>query len=91
MATFLAKFLSINTENPPGLNYEHCVHFLGEKMASLGCDVEYVEVPEEGLTALPEESKGYPRFLVVGTFPGTRSRPLLQDRKSTRLNSSHGS
>lgn len=77
MATFLAKFLSINTENPPGLNYEHCVHFLGEKMASLGCDVEYVEVPEEGLTALPEESKGYPRFLVVGTFPGTRSRPLL--------------
>ena len=77
MAAFLGDFLKIDTENPPGRNYEKCVRFLGEKMNSLGCEVEYVEVPEEGLAALPPESRGRPRYLVLGTFRGKEPRPVL--------------
>lgn len=77
MGAFLGELLAIDTENPPGRNYERCVRFLGAKMASLGCEVEYVEVPEEGLAALADESKGWPRHIVVGTFAGTEKRPVL--------------
>ncbi len=77
MEAFLSDFLKIDTENPPGRNYERCVRFLGEKMASLGCAVEYIEVPEEALASLPEESKGFPRHIVVGTYKGTRERPAI--------------
>jgi succinyl-diaminopimelate desuccinylase len=77
MEAFLCDFLRIDTENPPGRNYERCVRFLGEKMASLGCDVEYIEVPEEALASLPEESKGWPRHIVIGTYRGTRERPAI--------------
>lgn len=77
MEAFLSEFLKIDTENPPGRNYEKCVHFLGEKMKSLGCGIEYIEVPEEGLKTLAEESKGWPRYIVVGTFKGTRERPVI--------------
>lgn len=77
MEAFLSDFLKIDTENPPGRNYEKCVRFLGEKMQSLGCEVEYIEVPEEALDSLPEESKGFPRYIVVGTYKGTRERPAI--------------
>ena len=77
MEAFLSDFLKIDTENPPGRNYERCVRFLGEKMQSLGCEVEYIEVPEEALDSLPEESKGFPRYIVVGTYKGTRERPAI--------------
>lgn len=77
MEAFLSDLLKIDTENPPGRNYEQCVRFLGEKMRSLGCEVEYVEAPEEALASLPEESKGFPRYIVVGTYKGTRERPAI--------------
>lgn len=77
MTAFLSDFLKINTENPPGRNYERCVRFLGEKMQSLGCGVEYIEVPGEALGSLDEESKGFPRYIVIGTFRGTGGRPVI--------------
>jgi succinyl-diaminopimelate desuccinylase len=74
---FLSDFIKIETENPPGNNYLECVKFLGKKMEELGCEVEYVEVPEEGLEKLAPESRGYPRYLVIGKYKGESERPLI--------------
>lgn len=36
MAELTAKLVSIDTENPPGRNYERCLSFLAERLETLG-------------------------------------------------------
>ncbi|MDI9502276.1 MAG: M20 family metallopeptidase [Bacillota bacterium] len=75
MSDFLSAFLRIESENPPGNRYRECCEFLGEKMESLGCAVDIHEIPEAELADLAEESRGYPRYVVIGRT-GTRG-PVL--------------
>lgn len=77
MASFLRDFIKIETENPPGNNYEKCVKFLGNKMESLGCDVSYVQVPDDIQNEILPNSKNYPRPSVIGKFRGENERPAI--------------
>ena len=38
MAELTASLVAIDTENPPGRNYERCLRFLGEKLEELGLE-----------------------------------------------------
>ncbi len=40
MAELTAELVSIDTENPPGRNYERCLRFLGERLEPLGFDAD---------------------------------------------------
>lgn len=77
MASFLRDFIRIETENPPGNNYEKCVKFLGNKMESLGCEVSYIQVPEDIQNKVLPDSKDYPRFSVIGKLRGENERPAI--------------
>ncbi len=45
MAELTAELIAIDTENPPGRNYERCFRFLGEKLEGLGfnADIERID------------------------------------------------
>ena len=77
MAVFLRDFIRIETENPPGNNYEECTQFLGDRMKSLGCDVTYVKVPAELQSHILPDSLQYPRISVIGKMKGENERPLI--------------
>lgn len=77
MEKFLSDFIQIETENPPGNNYEECTRFLGDRMAALGCEVDYVRVPYEKQAELMPDSEKFPRVSVLGTLKGESSRPLV--------------
>ncbi len=77
MASFLSDFIKIETENPPGNNYEKCVKFLGNKMESLGCDVSYIQVPDDIQNKVLPDSKDYPRISVLGKLRGENERPAI--------------
>ena len=47
MAELTASLVAVDTENPPGRNYERCLRFLGEKLEALGFDAE-IERIENG-------------------------------------------
>ncbi len=77
MERFLQDFIRIETENPPGNNYDECTRFLGEAMARLGCEVDYVRVPWETQQQLLPDSEDYPRISVLGRLVGEAARPLV--------------
>lgn len=77
MEIFLRDFIRIETENPPGNNYEECTRFLGEAMAELGCEVDYVRVPYEKQQELMPDSEDYPRISVLGRLRGEQDHPLV--------------
>lgn len=77
MEKFLRDFIRIETENPPGNNYEECAHFLGEAMAALGCEVDYVKVPYAEQEKLLPDSLDYPRISVLGTLNGEDRHPAV--------------
>ena len=45
MAELTAALIAIDTENPPGRNYERCLRFLGERLEALGfkADIERIK------------------------------------------------
>ncbi len=56
MAALTAKLVAIDTENPPGRGYEHCLRVLGDELEALGLDARIEPVP--GGDADPE----HPRY-----------------------------
>ncbi len=77
MKEFLREFIRIETENPPGNNYERCARFLGEKMQLLGCEVQYIKVPDEFQKKVLPDSSDSPRVSVIGKLKGRNERPLI--------------
>jgi succinyl-diaminopimelate desuccinylase len=74
---FAKEIVSIPTENPPGTNYKECAKAIGKMMEKIGCEVEYVYVPEEKLKELAPHGEGYPRVSVIGRYKGTMERPNI--------------
>lgn len=74
---FAVEIFSIPTQNPPGNNYDQCTKAIGDKMQSLGMEVEYISVPENRLKEVDPNGIGLPRINVVGTLNGTSARPNI--------------
>ncbi len=58
--------IRIPTVNPPGDAYEACAHFLGERLARCGFEVEYIRAD-----GAPGDSDAYPRTNVVARYQGS--------------------
>lgn len=62
---FAAALIRVPTVNPPGAAYRECASLIGERLDSLGFEVEYIEASNR-----PEHTPETPRVNVVGTLPG---------------------
>lgn len=74
---FGQDIIKISTENPPGYNYPECAKAIGDMMEKIGCEVEYVNVPEELLPSLTPKGENLPRVNVIGKHKGSKERPNL--------------
>jgi succinyl-diaminopimelate desuccinylase len=62
---FTVDLVRFPTVNPPGEAYADCARFIGDRLASHGCDVEYFTAD-----GAAEHSPAYPRVNVVGAQRG---------------------
>lgn len=74
---FAQALVRIPTENPPGNNYSECAKLIGDMMEKIGCEVEYVNVPEELLPELAPMGQNLPRINVIGKYKGLKERPNI--------------
>ena len=72
LGTLTADLVRIPTINPPGDAYEACAHFLGDRLAARGFDVEYLRA--EGALG---DSDRYPRTNVVARIEGDGPGPCV--------------
>ena len=79
MVSFLRKLIQIDTQTPPGLNYDKICEVLAEKMRALGCEVEIHNAPEKYLKLQGAGIMGLkgPRSNVVGRYRGKKGKPVL--------------
>ena len=69
---FASELIQIPTVNPPGEAYRECAHAVGNRLASWGMDVEYVEP-----AGRPEHTEEHPRVNVIGRRAGAQPRPCV--------------
>lgn len=62
MAELTAALVAIDTENPPGRGYEHCLRFLHERLSALGLESRVEEIPGGG--ADPEHPRWWLRAAI---------------------------
>lgn len=74
---FAQEIVRIPTENPPGRYYPECAETIGDMMKKIGCEVEYINIPEELLPELAPKGKNLPRVNVIGRYKGTHDRPNI--------------
>ncbi|WZL71655.1 ArgE/DapE family deacylase [Clostridiaceae bacterium 35-E11] len=77
LVEFAREIIRIPTENPPGENYPQCAKAIGEMMKKIGCEVEYISVPEAVLPELAPHGQNLPRVSVIGRYNGKAQRPLI--------------
>ncbi len=79
MLAFLKKLIQIDTQVPPGRNYDRICAVLGEKLASLGCEVRVYDAPEKYLKLQGADVMGLqgPRSNVVARYKGKKGSPVL--------------
>lgn len=77
LVAFAKEIIRIPTENPPGENYSQCAEAIGKMMKKIGCEVEYVVVPEALLPKLAPHGQNLPRVSVIGRYYGKSQRPLI--------------
>jgi succinyl-diaminopimelate desuccinylase len=63
---FLSEFVSIPTENPPGLMYSEGATFLQQALTERGYDVEEVTVPQDVVARYYPDRAEHPRVNVLG-------------------------
>ena len=56
MAELTAALVAIDTENPPGRNYERCLRFLGERVEALGFDADIERIDND------DADRDHPRY-----------------------------
>jgi succinyl-diaminopimelate desuccinylase len=66
LVAFLRDFVAIDTENPPGRNYEEGASFLDAAMDDRGYDVERVHVPEDVVAEHYPDRTDHERVNVLG-------------------------
>ena len=69
---FTSELIRVPTVNPPGDAYEDCAHLIGDKLATIGFEVDYFAA--EGR---PEHTRSHPRVNVVGLRRGRVPRPAV--------------
>jgi succinyl-diaminopimelate desuccinylase len=79
MVDFLRKLVGIDTQVPPGQNYDVICEVIADKLAGCGCDVAIHEAPERYLRLSGAEYLGLkgPRSNVVARYGGDRGKPTL--------------
>jgi len=76
---YLQTLVRIDTQVPPGNNYDRIARVMAEKFAELGCEVR---IHQAGEAYLKRSGAGFlglegPRSNVVARYPGTAGRPVL--------------
>ena len=79
MVQFLQKLVRIDTQVPPGKNYDTICEVLAEKLRSLGCEVQIHNATEKYLKLQGAEIMGLkgPRSNVVARYRGKKGKPVL--------------
>ncbi|MCW3991842.1 MAG: M20/M25/M40 family metallo-hydrolase [Candidatus Bathyarchaeota archaeon] len=79
MTRFLQKLVRIDTQVPPGLNYDVICDVLADKLSGLGCEVSIHNASERYLRLSGAELMGLegPRSNVVARYKGGTGRPVL--------------
>jgi acetylornithine deacetylase/succinyl-diaminopimelate desuccinylase-like protein len=79
MVQFLRKLVRIDTQVPPGRNYDTICEVLAEKLCGLGCEVQVHNATEKYLKLQGAEIMGLkgPRSNVVARYRGKRGKPVL--------------
>jgi len=79
MVRFLQRLVRVDTQVPPGLNYDRLCDILAERLRGCGCEVNVHEAPERYLKLSGGELMGLegPRSNVVARYRGKRGRPTL--------------
>jgi acetylornithine deacetylase/succinyl-diaminopimelate desuccinylase-like protein len=79
MVQFLRKLVCIDTQVPPGRNYDTICEVLAEKLRSLGCEVRVHNATEKYLNLQGAEIMGLkgPRSNVVARYRGKEGKPIL--------------
>jgi succinyl-diaminopimelate desuccinylase len=79
MIKFLRKLVKIDTQTPPGLNYDVICDVLANKLSGLDCEVSVHEAPEKYLKLSGAKIMGLegPRSNVVARFRGKNRKPTL--------------
>jgi acetylornithine deacetylase/succinyl-diaminopimelate desuccinylase-like protein len=79
MVQFLRKLVRIDTQVPPGRNYDTICEALAEKLRSLGCEVQVHNATEKYLKMQGAEIMGLkgPRSNVVARYRGKKGTPVL--------------
>src|SRR5689334_16973259 len=74
---FLQGLIRIPTVNPPGRDYPACAHYIGERLRSLGYEVEYIDLTPEEVAELAPYGEGLPRTNVIGRLHGPQTSPVM--------------
>ena len=79
MIQFLRTLVRIDTQVPPGRNYDTICEVLAGKLRSLGCEVQVYNATEKYLKLQGAEIMGLkgPRGNVVGRCRGKKGKPVL--------------
>ncbi len=79
MIRLLRKLVRIDTQVPPGLNYDLICDVLADKFSELGCEVKIHNATEKYLKLSGAELMGLegPRSNVVARYRGKTGRPIL--------------
>ena len=79
MVQFLRKLVRIDTQVPPGRNYDTICEVLAEKLRNLGCEVQVHNATEKYLILQGAEIMGLKgaRSNVVARYRGKKGKPVL--------------
>ncbi|GAA5834962.1 hypothetical protein JCM11251_002073 [Rhodosporidiobolus azoricus] len=75
--SFLADFCSIDTTNPPGINYRPCASFIADHLKSLNYDTKLLPVDMGDLDALAPHAEGHERVNVIGQRRSEAREPQM--------------
>ncbi len=74
---FLQGLIRIPTVNPPGNAYPECARYIGERLHTLGYQVEYINLTPAEVAELAPYGNNMPRTNVLGRLLGKQSSPVL--------------
>jgi succinyl-diaminopimelate desuccinylase len=79
MVRFLQKLVRIDTQVPPGLNYDQLCRVMANRFSEYGCEVSIHNATEKYLKLSGEDLMGLegPRSNVVARYKGRTGRPVL--------------
>lgn len=79
MVKYLQQLLRVDTQVPPGLNYDKICSIMADKFSESGCDVKVHDATEEYLKLSGRDliKLEGPRSNVVARYPGRTGHPVL--------------